>query len=469
MSKLTDAAIRKYAPNGKRRRIADGSVTGLFLVITPGNHRSFQMRFRVPGGRIGKLTLGRYDASGLELQQEPALEHIGPNTPLTLAAARVLAAKVIREREAGRDVIADRQAAKHRQRLAVQTRDVTGFAGCVRSYIDDHARKTMRGWQWAARQLGLDYGAGAEPTIVKAGLCDRWKDKPVASIDQADITALVSEVKRVGVPGLAVRTKGRSEARARGFFVTLSSLFGWLVHEHVITRNPCRDVARPDNAASRDRVLSEDEIRWFWQATDLVDAPRALDAARPFAPLLKLLLLTGARLDEVAGMTRAELNADRSVWSLPGSRTKNGKPHVVPLPPLARALIESVHGDGDLVFTTTGTSPVSGWSRMKRRLDKLMLEAARKEKADATIEPWRLHDLRRSAVTHMGELGIAPHVIELIVNHLSGTRGGIAGVYNKSTLMPERKAALERWAVHVQSLIERKPAKVITMKPKRAK
>ena len=225
---------------------------------------------------------------------------------------------------------------------------------------------------------------------------------------------------------------------------------------------------RPAAATERDRVLTNDEIRWFWQATETADAPRVPGAPRPFAPLLRLLLLSGQRLDEVAGMTRDELHGE-ATWQLPGSRTKNKRAHVVPLPPLARELIDSMPGNAGLVFSTTGTSPVSGWSRMKRRLDEAMLAVARKERgAKATIPAWRLHDLRRTAVTGMAELGIRPDVIELTVNHVSGHRGGIAGVYNRSELIGERRAALERWAAHVESIVSGKPTeKVVPLTAKR--
>ena len=126
-------------------------------------------------------------------------------------------------------------------------------------------------------------------------------------------------------------------------------------------------------------------------------------------------------------------------------------PHKLILPPMALALIPP--GLHDLVFTTTGTTPPSAWSRAKRRLDAAMLAAARDHAHDAPITPWRLHDLRRTAVTGMAELGVRPDVIELCVNHVSGSRGGIAGVYNQSELLPERKAALERWSAHVAALI----------------
>jgi integrase len=203
--------------------------------------------------------------------------------------------------------------------------------------------------------------------------------------------------------------------------------------------------------------LSDGEIRLFWQACDAV--------GEPFGAIFKLLLLTGARLNEVAGMRRSELHAN-GLWQLPGSRTKNRRPYKVLLPPMASALLPpSQH---DLVFTTTGTTPPSGWSRAKRRLDAAMLTAARESPRNAAIEPWRLHDLRRTAVTGMVELGVRPDVIELCVNHVSGSRGGIAGVYNHSELLPDRKTALERWSTHVAGLVSGGTDNVVALHQRQA-
>ena len=455
---LTDAAVRKFTAGAKRRRIPDAGMRSLFLIVEPSGHKSFQMRFRTPTGRIGKVTLGPY-AMGDEITAHPEI-----GQPLTLAAARSLAADIHRQRAQGIDVIADRQAAKVRARIEITTRStVTGFAANVRSYVDEHARKNIRDWRENARMLGLLYENGtSEGTIIKGGLCDRWSDKAVTDIDQADIEAVIIEARRVAIPGMSPRNRGRSEARARKLLTALSAFFKWLQSEGIIKSNPCKDMQRPKSGASRDRVFTDVEARWFWQATD--------GEHGPFAPLLKLLLLTGCRLDEVAGMRRDELSDDGSTWNLPGSRTKNKKPHTMPLPPMATDLIatldgqENERGRSPFVFSTTGVSPVSGWSRMKKRLDKHMLDIARLEKPDAVIPPWRLHDLRRTFCTGMGELGIAPHIIELCVNHISGSRKGIAGTYNRSELMPERKSALQRWANHVAALIDGRPGKVISLR-----
>jgi integrase len=450
---LTDAAVRKFAPAAKRRRIPDSGMRSLFLVIEPSGHRAWQMRFRIAGGRIGKMTLGPVDLSGNELQGEPVI-----GMPLTLAAARQLAAKVHRERALGHDPIAEHKAAKERQRAAVVDSASNTFAAAAKEFIEKHASKKVRRWKEQASLLGYRPTAnGLE--LIRGGLAERWSDKLIGKIDGHDIHTLVAETRERGAPGLERRAEQPTESRARAMLSTLSRMYSWLIqHRRVEMTNPCATVHRPPAPEARERVLSNGEIRWLWRACD--------DLGEPFGAIVKVLLLSGQRLAEVSGLRRDELSTDGATWDIPGSRTKNKKPHRVPLPPSARSLIPD--GDQVLVFTTTGMTPPSGWSRAKRRLDALMLKVAQQERGKgAAIAPWRLHDLRRTAVTGMNELGVAPHVIELAVNHISGHRAGVAGIYNKSELLPERKAALERWARHVHGLVSEQPDNVVTMRSRK--
>ena len=254
---------------------------------------------------------------------------------------------------------------------------------------------------------------------------------------------MVDETRRLGIPGRGRRSEGPTEPLARAMYATLSKMFSWLVQHRRVEKNPCAGVHRPDAPRARDRVLTGDEIVKFWQAAE----------AEHHAPLFKLLLLTGCRLNEVAGMRRSELTDDFATWSIPGERTKNHRPHVVPLPPMARELIKSVPTTGDLVFTTTGTTPISGWTMIKRRLDAAM-----------KIPSWRLHDLRRTCATGMAEIGIAPHIVEAALNHISGAKAGVAGTYNRAAYAAEKKAALERWAAHVAGLVAGRKAKVVPIR-----
>jgi integrase len=344
--------------------------------------------------------------------------------PLTLASARMLATELHRQRALGEDVVA----VTHRERLERVAHGGKTFAAAAVDYIEQYAMRRTRGWWDRARLLGLRptaEGNGLE--LIPKGLADRWRDRPIAEIDGDDIHLIVDEVRERGVPGLERRAEGPSDSQARAMFAGLSKMFSWLVERRRSRSNPCTGVHRPTTLKARDRVLTSSELVAFWRAAD---AER-----REFGALLKVLLLTGARLNEVAGMQRAELSDNGATWTIPGERTKNGRVHVVPLSPLVRELIASVGTDTDLVFTTNGTTLVSGWSKIKNRLDAAM-----------QIPPWRFHDLRRTCATGIAELGIAPHIVEAVLNHISGTRASVAGTYNRAVYAGEKKAALERWA-----------------------
>ena len=142
-------------------------------------------------------------------------------------------------------------------------------------------------------------------------------------------------------------------------------------------------------------------------------------------------------------MRRDELSEDGAVWTLPAARTKNRRTHVVPLPPPARQIITGAGGEGEFVFSTNGRAPVAIGSKIKNRLDARMKVSA----------PWREHDLRRTCATGMAELGVAPHIVEAVLNHVSGHRSGVAGIYNRAAYAAEKKAALELWAAHVKKIV----------------
>jgi integrase len=458
MTMLTTAAILRLKPGKDRREIRDLGAIGHYLQIEPTGAKSFTMRFRRPDGRPAKLVLGPFDRSGKEPKEAPTIDMIG--TPLTLAMSRALAAEVHRQRAAGRDVIADRAAAKNRRRAEIRDAAAHGFDVAVADYIA-HAQSSadngrpkepkVKHWRTAARRLGLHYEPdGTGPTVIPGSLAERWAGRPVREIDVHAIREIVHEVRDRGVPGLDRHTRGRTEAMGRAMGANLSALFGWLRREGRVDANPCAAVDRPKPAPARDRVLTDAEIVMFWRACEAL--------GEPLCQLLRLLLLTGARRTEVSNMMWSELSDDRATWTIPSSRTKNKRAHVVPLPPLAREILASIRpiaNPAGYVFTR-GTRPVGNWTDVKSRLDAAM--------GEPTPAPWVIHDLRRTFVTGLADLGIRPDVIELAVNHRSGLRGGIAGVYNKSELLPERRAALERWATHVEGLVSGRPGNVVTLR-----
>ena len=439
MSKdLTAVAVKKIKPGKTRLEIPDRASPGLFLIVQPSGKRSFALRFRRPDGRSAKLTLGPADFSARESSDDPAL-----GQPLTLAAARQLAAQVQRDRVKGKDVVAEYASAKRRQKFEGKVRAANTFANAARDFIQQYGMKKLRGWRASARQLGLRPDDRNQLHEIKGGLAERWADKAVAEVTSSDIRALVLEVRRHGIPGLGTRIDQPTEARARALLSTLSRMFRWLIqYDQRVESNPCRDVARPDAPKPRERVLTDDEVVAFWKA--------AGEERIEFSALLRLLLVTGVRLNEACGMVRSELSKDGTTWSLPGSRTKNGRPLELGLPPLGQELIKSVGGDGELIFSTTGHSKISGWSKIQGRLRKRM-----------KVSNWHLHDLRRTAATGMAGLGIEPHVVEAVLNHVSGFRAGVAGTYNRHSYAAEKKNALARWAAHIQDLIENRKSKVV--------
>jgi integrase len=438
---LTDAAVRKFKASKARREIRDGQCAGLYLVIEPTGHKSWALRFRRPNGKSAKLHLGTVDFSGFEAKDAPVR-----GTPLTLAGARALAAEVHRQRrrDRERDVVADYAAEKRRRHATREASAKSTFAAAARDFVEEYARKKQRRWPETARLLGLD--PKKELAIIRGSLVDRWVDNPIAKIDGHDIFGVVEETRRSGAPGLERRNDGPTESRARAMLSCLSTMFGWLVQKRRVEKNPCAGLHR-EAPEARDRVLTDAEIAVFWRACG--------EVSEPFGRVLRLLLLTGCRLNEVAGMRREELSQDGATWDIPGTRTKNRRPHTVPLPSMARdilATVKPIVGKAGLIFTTTGKTPVSGWSKTKHRLDAAM-----------KIPSWRLHDLRRTFVTGLADLGIRPDVIELTVNHVSGMRGGIAGVYNRSELLTERRAALARWGQHIAGLVSGEPANVVSL------
>jgi integrase len=183
-------------------------------------------------------------------------------------------------------------------------------------------------------------------------------------------------------------------------------------------------------------------VGWFWKVAD--------ELGQPFSVLLKLLLLLGQRRAEVAGMRWTELDGD--LWTIPAVRVKNKKTHLVPLPQQALDLIATIQPIGEtFVFSTNGTTPVSGWSKLKAKVDSKMEELAAKEKA--VIPPWTLHDLRRTCASSLQRLGIALPITEKVLNHTSGSFRGIVSVYQKHEYLAERRAALAAWAGRVGEIV----------------
>ena len=210
----------------------------------------------------------------------------------------------------------------------------------------------------------------------------------------------------------------------------MRSFFRWCVEEDYVVRSPLQDLSSPEPLEARDRVLSDSEVKLFWTAT-------ASDTL--YGPFFRLLLLTGQRRNEVTYIQWPEIDLTACSWLIPRERTKNDKPHLVHLNPQAMAILDSKPE-----FIGKG---INSFSRAKNNLDILM----------PGVLPWRIHDLRRTTATGMAANKVAPHIIERVLNHVSGTRGGLVAVYQRHEYLEERKRALEVWGAHVQGLVTDRP------------
>jgi hypothetical protein len=268
MPKLTEAAVQKLKPFREVREVPDDGAAGLRLAIHPSGSRSFIMRFRDPNTKKHvKLTLGRAGLPAEEVKEDPDLG--SPTQALTLKAARALALKVLRQRDAGTDVVAAHKEKKKRQGGAE-----TSFAAVAMRFIREHSMRN-RSWRLAtARVLGYDYPRdGSEATILKGSLVDRWRTRPIAEISGLDISAVVRAAVTDGVPGRERRTSGPSDARGRSLRKALHKLFAWALAHDLVTANPAAGRYTPPPAKSRDRVLTFDELKRVWLAADAIGYP----------------------------------------------------------------------------------------------------------------------------------------------------------------------------------------------------
>lgn len=278
--------------------------------------------------------------------------------------------------------------------------------------------------------------------VITNHLKPRLGTKPMPHIDRADLQPIID----------AIPVKQRGMRRA--VYAYASVLFGWAAKRGDINGNPLVQMAKPEAPKARDRVLSDAELATIWKATE--------GLGDPFAPFFRLLILTGQRRSEVAAINWGEIDRSTATWTVPADRAKNGVAHIVPLSPqsvaeLARlakfatatrdsksAVSEDWPRTG-FVLTTTGKTPISGITKAKNALDA----KAQELNDDNAVDAWRIHDLRRTLATGFQRLGVRFEVTEAVLNHVSGAKGGIAGIYQRHDWKEEKRSALDAWARHV--------------------
>jgi integrase len=380
---LTELALRKLSATGGRREVWDEKLPGFGVRIGLSGTKSFVLMYYA-GGKKHRLTLGRYPVLSLAEARRRALEALatiaggGDPKPVNSAASQYRFGDVVGE--------------------------------FVRSHCKQHNR---------------DRHAHETERILRATFASAWADRDLREIAKADVIAILDARVEAGAPSAA----NHALAAIRKFFA-------WAAERGLVAENPCQQISRPAPNATRDRVLSAEELAQVWNAAAVIGAP--------FSQIVQLLVLTAQRRGEVSGMRWDEVDVEARIWTIPAKRTKTNRLQVLPLSGSATDILRNIARTDDVfVFPARGGegTSASGFSKMKRRLDEL-----------SGICDWTLHDLRRSAATHMAGLGVAPHVVERILNHTSGTFGGVAGVYNRFQYIPEMRDALERWAAHIGTL-----------------
>ena len=384
---LTMRAIEAMRPSAERREIPDAYLSGLYLLVQPSGTKSWAVRYRSAG--------------------MPRKHTFGPYPAIDLKSARAVGAKALRAAAEGRDP--GREKAHTRSTRPNTVESVTV------DFIERHCNRSNR-----------PRTAQETERLLRVHVLPRWRGRLISDITRRNVLDVLDRLVDDGTPISANRT-----------LAAMRKLFNWAVERDIVPASPCAGVKPPTAERSRDRVLTDPELKLVWQAADRI--------GYPFGAMVQLLALTGQRRDEVARMTWAELDLKRKLWTLPAERVKNNQPHEVPLSDAVVAVLKSLPRiQGPYVLTTNGEAPASNYGKNKRRLDALL---------PADMPPWRLHDLRRTVASGMARLDINLPVIEKVLNHTSGSFAGIVGVYQKHSFADEKRVALDKWAAHVTRLV----------------
>jgi integrase len=337
---------------------------------------------------------------------------LGAVASMKLKDARIQAGRIMSDARDGKDALAEREVTK------AKAADTLGKL--VDIFLERRAKPRQRPRTYAEFERYLR---------------KRWAplhDRPLDSITRRDIAARLEEI-RVGHGPVSAN-------RARTY---LGTAFTWAMRQGLTEANPVLGTEPPAAETKRDRVLSPEELAIVW---------RAAGAAGEFGTIVRLLMLTGQRREEIAGLKWPELSEDRTLWVLSAARSKNKVEHEILPPPQAIALLPEKRQGREFVFGRGRKGGYSGFSRSKARLDAAIAK-------NHDLPAWTLHDVRRSVSTHMHELGIEPHIVEAVVNHVSGHKAGVAGTYNRARYREQKRIALERWGVWLEAVVEgREPA-----------
>lgn len=363
----------------------DATTPGFGVKVTPKGRKVFVVLYRTggAGSKLRKYTIGPYGR-------------------VTLHQARVAAQRVFAARLEGRDPAGEKREARGR---------------VVADRVDDLLEAFI------AQRVSQNRSAGEISRLLRREVGKPWAGRSIHEISKRDVVEVVSAIEQRGAPVAANKA-----------LKSIKTFLSWCVGRAVLDRSPAEGVPLPAKEVARDRVLNDHEL------AQIILAARKMGGH--YGGIIELLALTGQRREEVARLRWEELDLANRIWTLPKSRTKNNKEHVVHLSVQSMDVLKRVEKTQDFVFSVAANKAFRQFSRAKRTLDRL-----------CGITGWRLHDLRRTCVSGMARLGIAPHVADKILNHQAGTISGVAAVYQRHEFLSERREALDLWAAHVNEIL----------------
>ena len=408
-NRLTDRKLKSLRRTGTRYDVMDSEVRGFGLRVSETGQKTFILIARYPGS------------------PNPTRRAIGEYPSLSLEKARERARR-------WRDLVGqgiDPKAEEERLKRIELRKHQTTFAAVAEDYLERHVKGQRR--------------ASDSEREIRKELIAPLGERPIASITREDVVLLVDSVARKPAPYLAHIVLGHAR-----------SLFNWAINRgtYGLETSPCdrvKPAALIGPKQPRQRVLSDAELAALWHGSE--------ELGYPFDPLYQLLVLTGARKSEVAGARWGEFNLPKKIWTVPPERFKSNASHLVPLSDAAVSIIEALprFTKGDHLFTTTyGEKPISGFSKGKDRLDKLMVE-----QLGSTPSPWVIHDIRRTVRTRLASLRIPDLVAEMVIGH---GRKGLQRVYDQHTYEAEMREALELWAARLRDIVTPPPENVVHMR-----
>ena len=401
LKKINKKLVDSLDATGSELWVWDTEVKGFGVRMRPGGRKTYVIEYRPgAGGRVApkrRYTIGQH------------------GSPWTPDAARKKAIEILGEVIKGGDPTKVRNDARR------PDEDTIGYH--VRQYLLGSVRRTQKSWKETERILMREFVPFFDSVRLN-------------SVSKRDIAQLVEPIA-LRAPIMADRT-----------FSHIRRFFNWCVEQGSLEANPVLGLRRISTASEREHVLSDFELGTVWNT---------LDTCGPlWAAAFKLLILTAQRKSEVLEMEFAELDMSDKIWRIPGSRTKNGRAHEVPLTEMMLEIIKSIPKiqGSKFIFSASGHQPLADQSRVKRLLDARIIDSVTTTTREPkqTIRHWTIHDLRRTATTGMARLGVAPHVADAILNHKGAGVTGVAAIYNRYSYMKERRQALESWGQYVEAL-----------------